>query len=350
LSKAQNFQPFSKLKANLEKSYGANSVSYASHTPEIEVIPSGILAIDYVSGIGGWPRGDIIGVFGPEGVGKTSIIGYGAIAEAQKLGLNCVLIAVEPDIDKVWMGKRGIDVDRLLVLYPADGVEAVAMAYECCKPENEVDLILFDSLAAMSTAASHNAMEKGDPKARVGGNSLLVQELLTTVRPMVYRSKICFIAINQARDIITSVGMGGVKQPGGRAVRHHETLIVQLKRGPDSVVEGGTDREKKVETAIDVVATFDKNKRSEGNKRSARFVFNVRGDVGVDKTQDLINTAKRAGVFQGAYFNVPSLDKPIHGAAALKEHLDKNPKDYDDLRKKVLLAIPNVEAVDDEED
>lgn len=349
MSKAQNFQPFSKLKANLEKSFGSESVYYASHTPEIEVIPSGILAIDYVSGIGGWPRGDIVGVFGPEGVGKTSIIGYGAIAEAQKLGLNCVLIAVEPDIDKVWMEKRGIDIDNLLVLYPETGEEAVSMAYECCKGENEVDLILFDSLAAMSTDASHKSMDKGDPKARVGGNSLLVQQLLTTVRPMVYRHKICFIAINQARDIITSVGLGGVKQPGGRAVRHHETLIVQLKRGGDNVVEGGTDREKKEEVAIDVVATFDKNKRSEGNKKSARFVFQVKGDVGIDKTQDLINTAKRAGVFKGAYFDVPSLDKPIHGAAALKAHLDANPKDYEELRKRVLLAIPNVDSVDEDE-
>lgn len=350
MSKGQNFQPFSKLKANLEHSFGKEAVYYASHTPEIEVIPSGCLAIDYVSGIGGWPRGDIVGIFGPEGVGKTSIIGYGAIAEAQKLGLNCVLIAVEPDIDKVWMAKRGIDIEKLLVLYPENGKEAVAMAYECCKGENEVDFILFDSLAAMSTDASHKAMEKNDPKARVGGNSLLVQELLTTVRPMVYRNKICFLAINQARDIITSVGMGGVKQPGGRAVRHHETLIVQLKRGADSVVENGDNRDKKEEVAIDIVATFDKNKRSEGNKKSARFVFRVKGDVGIDKVQDLINTAKRAGIFKGAYYDVPSLDKPLHGAAALKDHLEKNPKDYEILRKKILLAIPNVDAVDDEDE
>ena len=325
------------LVADIEKSFGKGSVARGGLQKALNTIPTGSLALDYELGIGGWPLGYLVGVFGPRDIGKSSMIGLNAIRNAQAMDLNCAIIAMEPNFDEEWARKNGVDPDTLLVTYPTTGEDAFAMLHKLLR-SGVVDLIIFDSIGAL---ASESEMAE-DGKPRQGGQAGLITWGVKVAAPLAFRNNVCVILLNQVRDNMKSRIPGVVQQPGGHALEHHESVIVQLKRGSGkyTVKQSGTD----VQIGQEIVAHIVRNKMAEGSGKKAVFdYFFAETDdypFGIDSFSDVINTAKRTGVIKqaGAYYDLPN-DKRIQGMKGVIEYLEENPGVLDMVREGVLEAM-----------
>ena len=160
------------LVGSMQRSFGAKAIKKGGLQRVLRSIPTGSLALDYELGTGGWPLGYLTGVFGPRDIGKSSLIGFGAIRSAQAMGLNCAYIAVEPAGSQNWENwatKNGVDVDELLIAWPETGEEAFAMLHRLLKSE-VIDLIVFDSIGAI---LGEGEMQE-DGKPRQGGQAGLI--------------------------------------------------------------------------------------------------------------------------------------------------------------------------------
>lgn len=343
----------SALAASIQKSYGADSAVVGGLQKQLKTIPTGSLALDYELGIGGWPLGKLVGVFGPRDIGKSSMIGLNAVKNAQAMGLNCVWIALEP-FDEAWAQKNGVDTDKMLVMYPKTGEEAFAFALKAIGWDGEVHLVVFDSIGAVLSAGEMDE----DGKPRQGGQAGLITWFVKGAAPLAYRNDCCVILLNQIRDNMNSRIPGVVQQPGGKALEHMESIIVQLKRGKGQYTTkmSGTD----VVIGQEIVAHILRNKEAQGTGKKAVFDFfhteTEEYPFGIDSFSDTINTAKRTGVIKqaGAYYDLPN-GKRIQGMKSVVEYLEENPAVLASVREGVLEAMLNrnakttLEVVDDAE-
>lgn len=320
--------------SDLQKKYG-NSVTFGSEHHPLRIIPTGSIALDHALGTGGWPTRNISGIFGPREIGK-SVLALMAVANAQKMGMNCAWVAVEPNFDPAWATKHGVDVDNLIVVRPKNAETAVDMV-KTLVYSAAIDLIIFDSVGAMSASS---AMEEGG-KSRVGGNAALISHMMSAIAQSVFTNDVCVLMLNQVRDKMSSPIPGVVEQPGGRNLEHLESIIVQLKRGPEnvSVKINGED----IQIGQEVVAVATKNKVSEGSRRSAKYMFyNMETEThpfGVDWLEDLISTGKRVGIIEqsGPYYGYEG--EKYLGKKGLSEFLIANPEKRDEIRLKVLEVL-----------
>lgn len=328
---------FENLAAALEKSYGKGAAVRGGLQRALRAIPTGSLALDYELGTGGWPLGYLVGVFGPRDIGKSSMIGLNSIRNAQAMGMNCAIIAMEPNFDAAWAEKNGVNVDELLITYPTTGEEAFAILHKLLRSE-AVDLIIFDSIGAL---ASESEMAE-DGKPRQGGQAGLITWGVKVAAPLAYRNNVCVILLNQVRDNMKSRIPGVVQQPGGHALEHHESIIVQLKRGgtPFTVKQSGTD----VQIGLPIVAHIVRNKMSEGSGKKAVFdYFSTETEdypFGIDSASDVINTAIRTGVIKkaGSYYEAPNGHR-VQGQKAMAEYLGENVEVLHEIREAVLQAM-----------
>lgn len=324
------------LAASLQKSYGAEAAAMGGLQKALRTIPTGSMALDYELGIGGWPLGKLVGVFGPRDIGKSSMIGLNAAKNAQAMELNVAWIALEP-FSEEWARKNGVDPDNMLIAYPTTGEEAFAIALKCIQ-SGAVDLLVFDSIGAVLSASEMDE----DGKPRQGGQAGLITWFCKGASPAAYRNDCCVILLNQIRDNMKSRIPGVVQQPGGHALEHMESVIVQLKRGKTSytIKENGTD----VIIGAEVVAHILRNKESQGTNKKAVFdYFHTETEeypFGIDQFTDIINTAKRTGVIKqaGAYYDLPN-GKRLQGQKAVAEYLEQNPAELIEVREKVLEAM-----------
>ena len=342
MKEAKSTTDLSALEASIRKSFGVESAAVGGLQKALKTIPTGSLALDYELGIGGWPRGKLIGVFGPRDIGKSSMIALSAVRNAQDMGLNCVWIALEP-FSEEWAQQNGVDTEKLLVMYPQTGEEAFAMALKAIGWDGEVHLVIFDSIGAV---LSEGEMDE-DSKPRQGGQAGLITWFVKAAAPRAQRNDVCVILLNQIRDNMASRYPGAVQQPGGKALEHMESVIVQLKRGKNqyTIKKDGTD----VQIGQEIVAHILRNKESQGSGKKAVFdYFFMKTDdypLGIDQFTDVINTAKRTGVIKqaGAYYDLPN-GKRIQGMKGVMEYLDANPAELMEVREGVLQAMLNRNA------
>lgn len=328
------------LAGDLEKSFGKQAVGLGGLQRSLNAISSGSLALDYELGIGGWPLGHIFGIFGQRDIGKSTVLGFSAIRNAQAMGLNCAIIAVEPNFDPEWAAKHGIDVDNLLVGYPLNGEEAFEMLHMLIR-SGCVDFIEFDSVGALVSEVE----SKEGGVARVGGQAQLITWGLKVAAPLAYRNNVGIMMLNQIRDDMKAMYGGAYKQPGGHALEHFESIIVQLKKGADryTIKQAGQE----VQVGQQLVAHILRNKMSEGSGRRAVFdFFSAETDeypFGIDVVSDTINTAKRVGILKtrsdkSSWYDLP--DGSSHnGYKAVSDHLRKEPLLMDLIREQVLRAM-----------
>jgi recombination protein RecA len=320
--------------SDMQKKFG-NSISLGSDKYPSRVIPTGCLALDYALGTGGWPTRHIFGIFGPRDIGK-SVLGLLAIANAQKMGMNCAWVAVEPNWSPAWAEKHGVDTSNVLVARPKTAEEAFDQT-KMLVNSGAIDLLVFDSIGALSSSSE---TEEGG-KARVGGNSALISHGVKAIAQSVYTNDVAVIMLNQIRDKMNARMPGVVDQPGGHVLEHLESAIIQLKRGSESVTVkiNGDD----VQIAQEVVATLVRTKLREGSRITARYMFysaEVEGSpFGIDWLEDLIATSKRTGVIDqsGPYYNYD--DKKYLGKKELGNFLTENPEKREEIRQKVLEKL-----------
>src|ERR1700742_1555514 len=214
--------------AQIEKSHGKGSIMRLGSRDvlvPVSVIPTGSISIDSALGIGGFPRGRVIEVYGPESGGKTTLTLH-VIAEAQKLGGQAAFIDAEHALDPVYARKLGVDVDNLLVSQPDNGEQALEIA-EALIRSNAVDIIVVDSVAALVPKAELEG-DMGDPQ--MGLQARLMSQALRKLTGIVAKSRTCLIFINQIREKIGVMFGNPETTTGGRALKFYSSVRVDIRR------------------------------------------------------------------------------------------------------------------------
>lgn len=338
----------------LEKKFGHKTGAIGSDEYQLAVVPTGTLALDYALGTGGWPLGHPVEVFGAPDIGKSSVIGFNAIKNAQKQGLLCGIIALEPSFDAEWAYKNGVDPDTVIIARPDNGEIAFQILYEWVK-DNVVDFIVFDSIGAVVSEIE----QKDEAKSRVGGQSKLITDGVKRILTPVWKHNKGVIFLNQQRDDMSARVPGMKTSPGGNAVHHSAAIRVWLKQAG-----------KPFKTTIDgeefvvgktMVASIERNKLAEGSKKRAEFDFYQANSnesvVGIDQGKDVVSTALRTGVIEkaGGYYRHPSFPKDKNGTHQIQgkdnvyDYLLDSDSTVDVIRQEVINKMLEQNAKEKDE-
>jgi len=272
--------------AQIEKSYGKGSIMRLGSRDvlvPVSVIPSSCLSIDAALGVGGFPRGRVIEIYGPESGGKTTMTLH-VIAEAQKLGGLAAFIDAEHALDPVYARKLGVDVDNLLVSQPDNGEQALEIA-ETLIRSGSVDVVVVDSVAALVPKAELEG-DMGDPQ--MGLQARLMSQALRKLTAIVSKSRTCLIFINQIREKIGVMFGNPETTTGGRALKFYASMRVDIRR-IQAIKEG--DRVIGSRTRAKIVK----------NKVAAPFreaEFDILYGEGISREGDLIDLGVDKGVLE----------------------------------------------------
>jgi recombination protein RecA len=319
--------------SQIEKSYGKGSIMRLGSKDvlvPVNVIPSGCLSLDAALGVGGFPRGRVIEIYGPESGGKTTMTLH-IIAEAQKLGGQAAFIDAEHALDPSYARKLGVDVDNLLVSQPDHGEQALEIA-ETLIRSGGVDVVVVDSVAALVPKAELEG-EMGEPQ--MGLQARLMSQALRKLTAIVSKSKTCLIFINQIREKIGVMFGNPETTTGGRALKFYASMRVDIRR-IQAIKEG--DRVVGSRTRAKVVK----------NKVAAPFreaEFDILYGEGISREGDLIDLGVEKGVIEksGTWlsFGGERMGQGRENARVfVKENKDIREKLESTLRKK--LEIPGL--------
>src|SRR5574344_2511414 len=230
-----NDKTLDQVLADIEKQFGKGAVmklGEQSHM-NIDVLPSGCLSLDIAMGIGGYPKGRIIEIYGPESSGKTTFA-LEAIAEAQKQGGRAAFIDAEHALDPAYAAKIGVDIDDLLLSQPDNGEQALEIC-EALVRSGAISIIVIDSVAALVPQAEIEG-EMGD--SHVGLQARLMSQALRKLSGVINKTNtICFF-INQLREKVGVVYGNPEVTPGGRALKFYSTIRMEVRRG--EIIKDGT--------------------------------------------------------------------------------------------------------------
>ncbi|MEO0230605.1 MAG: recombinase RecA [candidate division WOR-3 bacterium] len=213
----------------IEKQYGPGSIMKLGEATQVrvDVIPSGSFGLDVITGVGGYPRGRVIEIYGPEASGKTTLALH-AIAETHKMGGKAAFIDAEHALDPVYARSLGVNVDDLIISQPDYGEQALEIV-EMLVRSNAIDLVVVDSVAALVPKAEIEG-EMGD--LQVGLQARLMSKAMRKLIAVLNRSKTCAIFINQIRQQIqTGFGFGNPETtPGGLALKFHASMRIEIRK------------------------------------------------------------------------------------------------------------------------
>ena len=319
--------------AQIEKSYGKGSIMRLGSRDilvPVSVIPSGCLSIDAALGVGGFPRGRVIEIYGPESGGKTTMTLH-VIAEAQKLGGQAAFIDAEHALDPVYARKLGVDVDNLLVSQPDNGEQALEIAQELIR-SNAVDIVVVDSVAALVPKAELEG-DMGDPQ--MGLQARLMSQALRKLTGIVSKSRTCLIFINQIREKIGVMFGNPETTTGGRALKFYASMRVDIRR-IQAIKEG--DRVVGSRTRAKVVK----------NKVAAPFreaEFDILYGEGISREGDLLDLGVEKGIVEKSgtwlsYGGERMGQGRENARVFLKENKDIRDKLENALRKKLEIPMP----------
>ncbi len=214
--------------SQIEKQFGKGAIMKLGQkgaAVPVEVIPTGAISFDLALGIGGFPRGRVVEIYGPEATGKTTLALH-VIAEAQKRGGQAAFIDAEHALDAKYAGRLGIDIDNLLISQPDYGEQALEIA-EVLVRSGAVDVVVVDSVAALVPKAELEG-EMGD--AHMGLQARLMSQALRKLTAIVARSKTCFIFINQLREKIGMFIGNPETTTGGRALKFYASMRIDVRK------------------------------------------------------------------------------------------------------------------------
>src|SRR5438094_389454 len=308
----------------IEKSYGKGSIMRLGSKDvlvPVNVIPSGCLSIDAALGVGGFPRGRVIEIYGPESGGKTTLT-LQVIAEAQKLGGQAAFIDAEHALDPSYARRLGVDVDNLLVSQPDHGEQALEIA-EALIRSGAVDIIVIDSVAALVPKAELEG-DMGDPS--MGLQARLMSQALRKLTAIVSKSKTCLIFINQIREKIGVMFGNPETTTGGRALKFYSSVRADIRRIA-AIKEG------------DVVIGNRTKVKLVKNKCAAPFreaEFDIIYGEGVSKEGDLIDLGVANDLIEksGSWFSYKG-ERIGQGRENTKQFL----KDNTDIRQQLETDI-----------
>ena len=309
--------------AQIEKNFGKGSVMKLGEIGNVSVdsIPSGALSLDVALGIGGFPRGRIIEVFGPESSGKTTVALH-AIAEAQKMGGIAAFIDAEHALDPVYAKNLGVDVDNLIVSQPDTGEQALEIAEQLIR-SGAVDIITIDSVAALVPKAEIDG-EMGD--SHVGLQARLMSQALRKLTGVLSKSKTVAIFINQLREKVGIMFGNPETTPGGRALKFYASVRLDVRKQEAIKINGEVMGSR---TKVKVV----KNKVAPPFREA---VFDIVYGKGISKSGCVLDLATDLDIIDksGAWFSYNG-QKIGQGRENAKQFLEDNPSIMEEIDKKV---------------
>src|SRR6201986_2044636 len=312
----------------IAKDYGEGAIMRLGddHILPVEVIPTGNILIDRALGVGGFPRGRVVEVFGPESSGKTTLT-LTVVAQAQKRGGLAAFIDVEHALDPQYAKKLGVNLDDLLVSQPSSGEEALRIC-ETLVRSNALDVIVLDSVAALVTRAELEG-EIGD--STVGAQARLMSAAMRKLTSLISKARTCCIFTNQIREKIGVMFGNPETTPGGKALKFYASMRVDIRRigaikQTDGVVTGNRTRVKIVKNKV--APPF------------AEAEFDIMYNEGISSSGALLDVALETQVIEkrGSWLNYRGTQL-AQGRDAAKDALKTDRKLYEEIETAVKAKL-----------
>lgn len=319
--------------SQIQKDYGEGAIMRLgdAHKVDVDVIPTGNLLIDRALGVGGFPRGRIVEIYGPESSGKTTLT-LTAIAQAQKAGGLAGFVDVEHALDPEYARRLGVKVDELLVSQPSSGEEALRIV-ETLVRSNALDVIVLDSVAALVTKQELDG-EIGD--ATVGAQARLMSAAMRKLTALISKARTCCIFTNQIREKVGVMFGSPETTPGGRALKFYSSVRVDIRRTgsikqTDGTITGNRTRLKVVK-----------------NKVAPPFTeaeFDIMYNEGISAVGSLLDLALEHEVVQkrGSWISYNGT-QVAQGRDAAKEAMKEDERLYREIEEKVREKMMEAEA------
>ncbi len=319
---------------DIEKQFGKGAVmKLGEHAHQkVEVISSGSISLDTALGIGGYPKGRIIEIYGPESSGKTTFALH-AIAEAQKLGGKAAFIDAEHALDPVYASKLGVNINDLLLSQPDNGEQALEIC-EALVRSGAISIIVIDSVAALVPQAEIEG-EMGD--SHVGLQARLMSQALRKLSGIINKTNTIAIFINQLREKVGVMFGNPEVTPGGRALKFYSSVRLEIRRGEQ--IKLGTD-----------IIGNKANIKVVKNKMAPPFKscsVDIMYGTGISKLGEIVDLGAQANVLDksGAWYSYKG-EKVGQGKENVKEWLKNNPKECADIEKEVRKFFANNDTLE----
>ena len=330
-----NDENLSQVLNDIEKQFGKGSIMRLGDNEkrEIDVVPSGSIALDIALGIGGYPKGRIIEIYGPESSGKTTFALH-AIAEAQKQGGKVAFIDAENSLDPQYAERLGVNINDLLLSQPDNGEQALEIT-EALVRSGAISVIVIDSVAALVPQAEIEG-EMGD--SHVGLQARLMSQALRKLAGVINKTGTVAIFINQLREKVGVMFGNPETTPGGRALKFYSSIRLEIRKGEQ--IKLGTDIIGS-KTKVKVV----KNKMAPPFKNCE---IDIMYGTGISREGELVDLGSDANILEksGAWYSYKG-EKIGQGKENVKEYLKANPKVRDEILKSVreFYKVSNIKEI-----
>ena len=316
----------------IEKDFGKGTIMKLGDQPqwdEHQVIPSGSIALDHALGIGGYPKGRIIEIYGPESSGKTTLAIH-AIAQAQKTGGIAAMIDAEHAFDRSYAKALGVNLETLLISQPDNGEQALEIADNLIR-SGAIDIIVIDSVAALTPKAEIEG-EMGDNK--VGLQARLMSQALRKLTGNISKTNTCCIFINQLREKIGVMFGNPETTTGGNALKFYASVRLDVRR-TTQIKEGEEALGNR--TKVKVV----KNKMAPPFKKAE---FDIVYGEGISHTGEIVDLGVEYGIItkSGSWFSYGD-QKLAQGREATKQLISDNAELSEEIEAKIREALKHVE-------
>ena len=315
----------------IEKSFGKGSIMKMgdNHVQEVEVIPTGSIALNAALGVGGYPKGRIIEIYGPESSGKTTLAIH-AIAEAQKAGGIAAFIDAEHAFDRFYAAKLGVDIDNLWISQPDNGEQALEIAEQLIR-SSAIDIIVIDSVAALTPKAEIEG-DMGDN--RVGLQARLMSQALRKLTSAISETNTTCIFINQFREKIGVMFGNPETTTGGNALKFYASVRLDIRKGQPI-----KDGEEVIgnQTRVKVV----KNKVAPPFRKAE---FDIMFGEGISRSGEIIDLGAELGIIKksGSWYSYNDT-KLGQGRDAAKQCIQDNPELAEELEGLIFAALKDKE-------
>lgn len=317
----------------LEKTHGKGTIMRLGDqaVDNVDAIPSGSITLDLALGVGGYPRGRIIEIYGPESSGKTTLAIH-AIAEAQKKGGIAAIIDAEHAFDRFYAEKLGVDLDNLLISQPDHGEQALEIAENLIR-SGAIDIIVIDSVAALTPKAEIEG-EMGESK--VGLQARLMSQALRKLTGTISKTGCVCIFINQLREKIGVMFGNPETTTGGNALKFYASIRLDIRRA-NAIKDGEENTGNRARVKV------VKNKVAPPFRKAE---FDIMFGEGISKTGEIVDLGTELGVIKksGSWFSYGDT-RLGQGRDAVKDLLRDNPELCEELEERIKEAVQRKDAV-----